>query len=160
VKIGIISDSHENMPAIAAAVKIFNEEAVEVVFHAGDIISPISHREFKKLKSRLIFTFGNNDGDREYLKEKFGGLAEFHDFYSGTVGGRKFFMTHCPDFVDHIASLGKYDVIIYGHTHRIDFRRAGNTLIINPGESGGWLSGKKTIVIMDTSDLSYRIREL
>jgi len=160
MKIGIISDTHENMPAIAAAVKIFNEEAVKIVFHAGDIISPITHKEFKELNCPLVFAFGNNDGDVEYLKEKFKGLARFHNFYSGVVGGRKIFMTHRPDFIEDIASDGKYDVVIYGHTHKIDIRKAASSLIINPGEAGGWLTGKKTVVILNTDDLSYRICEL
>ena len=36
MKIGIMSDSHDNMPKIAAAVKCFNEAGVEHVVHAGD----------------------------------------------------------------------------------------------------------------------------
>ncbi|MBA3066545.1 metallophosphoesterase [bacterium] len=160
MKIGIISDSHENMPAIAVAVKIFNNEKVKRVFHAGDIISPITHTEFKKLKCPLTAVFGNNDGEREYLKEKFKGLAEFYDFYSGECGGRRIFMVHVPDFVEEIAGRGNYDIVIYGHTHITDIRKSGATLIINPGECGSWLLGKKSVVILETKDLSYKLIDL
>ncbi|MCD6495052.1 metallophosphoesterase family protein, partial [Candidatus Bipolaricaulota bacterium] len=40
MKIGIISDTHDNMPKIAAAVRLFNEEHIDLVVHAGDFISP------------------------------------------------------------------------------------------------------------------------
>lgn len=148
------------MPAIAAAVEIFNSEKVEKVFHAGDIISPITHAEFKNLKCPMIAVFGNNDGERAYLREKFRGLAEFYDFYSGEAGGRRIFMVHVPDFVEDIAAKGNYDIVIYGHTHITDIRRTAGTLIINPGESGSWLLGKKTVVILETDDLSYRLIDL
>ena len=47
MKLGIISDSHENMPLIAKAVELFNHEEVDLVLHAGDFISPITAKEFK-----------------------------------------------------------------------------------------------------------------
>jgi len=35
MKIGIISDTHDNLPQIKKAVEIFNREKVELVLHAG-----------------------------------------------------------------------------------------------------------------------------
>jgi len=160
MKIGIISDSHENMTAISSAVRIFNEAGIKTLLHAGDIISPITYGEFSKLKCRMIAVFGNNDGDRSYLREKYSGKAEFYDFYTGVLGGKRFFMKHTAEFVDEIASSGGFDAVVYGHTHRVDIRKAGRTLIINPGESGGWLLGRKTAVMLETDDLSYKLIEL
>jgi len=51
-------------------------------------------------------------------------------------------------------------VIIYGHTHRTDLRKIGKTLIINPGECGGWLSGKSTIALLDLENLEAKIIKL
>ena len=39
--IGVIADTHENMPFIRKAVDYFNDKAVSLVLHAGDLISPI-----------------------------------------------------------------------------------------------------------------------
>ena len=58
MKIGIISDTHDNMPKIAAAARVFNEEKVDLVLHAGDIISPITANEFSALKAPFIGVFG------------------------------------------------------------------------------------------------------
>ena len=49
-KIGIMSDSHDNLPAIRAAVELFNREKVDLVIHAGDVGAPFTAREIKKLR--------------------------------------------------------------------------------------------------------------
>ncbi|HCL90984.1 MAG TPA: YfcE family phosphodiesterase, partial [Candidatus Atribacteria bacterium] len=49
MKIGIISDTHDNLPKIKKAVGIFNREKVELVLHAGDFVSPFTFLEFKNL---------------------------------------------------------------------------------------------------------------
>ncbi len=50
--IGIMSDSHDNLDAIRKAVKIFNNEDLDLVIHAGDLISPFTALEFRKLDTR------------------------------------------------------------------------------------------------------------
>ncbi|ODS31814.1 MAG: hypothetical protein SCARUB_03062 [Candidatus Scalindua rubra] len=42
MKIGIVADSHDNVPAIKKAVEYFNQSNVEFVIHAGDYIAPFS----------------------------------------------------------------------------------------------------------------------
>ena len=37
MKIGIIADTHDNLPAIRLAVDFFNKSDVDAVFHCGDI---------------------------------------------------------------------------------------------------------------------------
>ena len=58
-----------------------------------------------------------------------------------------------------IAKSGEYDVVIYGHTHEIDVRKEG-TLIVNPGETGGWTTGRSTVAIVDLDSLEAEIREI
>jgi predicted phosphodiesterase len=38
--IGLISDTHDNLPMIEKAVKKLNEENVALVLHAGDYVLP------------------------------------------------------------------------------------------------------------------------
>jgi hypothetical protein len=33
-------------------------------------------------------------------------------------------------------------------------------LLINPGECGGWLSGKSTVAILDTENLSAKVHDI
>lgn len=160
MKIGIISDSHDNMPMIARAVELFNREGVGRVLHAGDIISPITAKEFKNLKMGLIGVFGNNDGDKLFLRKRFAGIGDIHERkWEGDLGGKKVLLMHAPDMLKALEESGAYDIIVYGHMHEIVVRK-GSTLVVNPGECCGWITGKSTIAVLDTSSMSAEIREL
>lgn len=160
MKIGVMADSHENMPMIAKAVKLFNQEKVGLVLHAGDFISPITAKEFKKLKARLIGVFGNNDGDKLYLRHKFRKIGEIHpDTWEMEIKGKRIALMHQPRFLEALIASKRYDVIIYGHTHRVDIR-SGPPLVLNPGECGGWLTGKCTVGIIDLETMKADILSL
>ncbi len=161
MKIGIISDTHDNLPQIKKAVEIFNQEKVELVLHAGDFVSPFTFLEFKNLNCPLRGVFGNNDGDKLYLREKFKGIGEIIPApYETNIDHRNTIMLHKEKLIDALAESQKYDVILYGHTHRTDLRKIRKTLIVNPGECGGWLTGKSTIALLDLKTLEAKIIDL
>ncbi len=161
MKIGIISDTHDNLPQIKKAVEIFNQEKVELVLHAGDFVSPFTFLEFKNLNCPLKGVFGNNDGDELYLQEKFEGIGEIYPApYETIIDHKNIIMLHKEKLIDALTESQKYDVIIYGHTHRTDLHKIGKTLIINPGECGGWLTGKSTIALLDLTNLKAKIIDL
>ncbi len=71
MKIGLISDTHDNLSMVEKAIAKLNAEKVELVLHAGDSTSPVVIPKFKALNCRLVGVFGNNDGDHEFLKKRF-----------------------------------------------------------------------------------------
>ena len=77
--IGVISDTHDNLPMIEKAVKRLNEEKVELVLHAGDYVAPFVIPKFKALNCKLIGVFGNNDGDHELLRKRFSETSNCDD---------------------------------------------------------------------------------
>ena len=161
MKIGIISDTHDNLPQIKKAVKIFDQEKAELVLHAGDFVSPFTFLEFKNLNCPLKGVFGNNDGDKLYLREKFKEIGEIYPApYETNIDHKIIIMLHEEKLIDALAESQKYEIIIYGHTHRTDLRKIGKTLIINPGECGGWLTGKSTIALLNLENLEVRIINL
>lgn len=160
MKLGIIADSHENMPLIAKAVELFNRQEMDLVLHAGDFTSAITAKEFKKLKAKLIGVFGNNDGDKLLLQKRFQGIGELYDDYHELeIEGRKIVLMHQPKFLKALIISGKYDLIIYGHTHKVDIRE-GQPLVVNPGECGGWLTGRRTVAIVDLETMKVEIYDL
>ena len=161
MKIGIISDTHDNLPQIKKAVKLFDQEKAELVLHAGDFVSPFTFLEFKNLNCPLKGVFGNNDGDKLYLQEKFKEIGEIYPApYETNIDHKIIIMLHEEKLIDALAESQKYEIIIYGHTHRTDLRKIGKTLIINPGECGGWLTGKSTIALLNLENLEVRIINL
>ena len=53
--------------------------------------------------------------------------------------------------------IHQYNLIVYGHTHKAEIRREAGTLLINPGECGGWLSGRSTVVWVDLDKMKAQI---
>lgn len=159
--IGLISDSHDNLPAIAAAVSFFNRNKAALVLHAGDVISPFCARELKKLICPFAMVFGNNDGERAGWRKAAAGWADIHEQrYEATIDGCRLLMMHEPLELPALESSGLYDVIIYGHTHEAVTRTVGNTLVVNPGECGAWLSGKSTVALLQLPERSVHIEQL
>ena len=45
----------------------------------------------------------------------------------------------------------QFDVVCFGHNHRFEVGAQGRTLVINPGEIYGGLTGQSTFVVYDTA---------
>ncbi|MEM3760827.1 MAG: metallophosphoesterase [Candidatus Bathyarchaeia archaeon] len=153
--IGLMADTHDNLPMVDKAIKRLNEEKVELVLHAGDYVAPFVIPKFKELKAKLIGVFGNNDGDRELLKKRFRehkGLEIRGNFAEIKVDGLKVALLHGTEeeLLKALIESETFDVIVHGHTHKAETYRKGKTLIVNPGEVCGYLFGKSTIAIYDT----------
>ncbi len=160
MKLGIMTDSHDNVPMVRRAVELFNRRKVDLVIHAGDFIAPFAVAPLADLDCRVVAVFGNNDGEREVLARKFEAIGEVHPVLADTeIGGRRVAAMHYPELADPIAASGRYDLVIYGHTHEIDVRR-GETVMVNPGETGGWLTGRSTAAIVELERMEVEIVDL
>ena len=160
MRIGVMSDSHDNLTLMSRAVELFNREKVDLVLHAGDFVAGFTAARMRELDARLIGVFGNNDGDRRFLLLRYQDFAELHDeYYETELAGRKIVMMHQPKFLEALAASRHYDLIIYGHTHQVDVRQ-GSALVLNPGECGGWLTGKATVAIVDLESMKPDIISL
>jgi hypothetical protein len=156
MKIGLISDTHDNIDRIKQAIEIFNNLKVSLVIHAGDFTSPFSLIPFEDLKAEFVGIFGNNDGDKLLLSERSKGRIHRQPYKFG-YADKRIIVMHEPDIVDDLAASGHFDLIIYGHTHKAVVKNINNTLIVNPGEAGHWLYGKATIGVVDTTEMKAEI---
>jgi putative phosphoesterase len=154
--IGVISDTHDNMPQIREAVDLFNAKKVEHVIHAGDFTSPFTFRILGELHTGFTGIFGNNDGDKLLLNKMSGGRI-FPQPHTLELSGKKIIVIHEHHIADALADSGHYDIVIYGHTHKPVARKVGSTLVVNPGETGSWLYGKSTVAIVDLAGMEAEI---
>lgn len=158
--IGIMADSHDNKQGVLAAVRLFIDRQIGLLLHAGDYIAPFNAKWMAGLDVPMIGVFGNNDGEKFGLKAQFASLGDIHRApYPFEYGGKRFLMLHEPDEVDALAASGHYDVIVYGHTHEVDVRDSP-TLVINPGETGGWTTGRSTAAILDLETMAVEVVDL
>lgn len=158
--VGVIADTHDRLPLVDKAVKKLIEEKAELVLHAGDYVAPFVLPHFKSLNADLIGVLGNNDGDKELLKKQFASLgAELRGrFAEIVVDGVKVVMLHGDDesLLQSLINSDSYDVVVHGHTHRAKTYWKGETLVINPGEACGYLTGKPTIAVLNTATLDVQ----
>ncbi len=62
--LGILADSHDNVPAVRTIAGWFGEQGVEAVLHAGDFVAPFSLPPLAELGVPVHGVLGNNDGVR------------------------------------------------------------------------------------------------
>ncbi len=163
MKLGIISDSHDHRANVLKAVKVFNDEDVKCVIHAGDIISSVTANALSGVKgAKIVAVFGNCDGEKLLLRgviEELGG--EIHEEpYTFSLAGREIFVTHMPGAVEEVVVSEAYDLVVYGHTHVPDVRREGKTLVVNPGQTTDWFPKTPSVVVVETDDMSYKVLNL
>jgi putative phosphoesterase len=163
--IGLMGDTHDNLPMVDKAIARLNQEDLKLVLHTGDYVSGFVIPRFKALNARLVGVFGNNDGDHELLRKRFSenkNLEMRGSFAYIVVEGVRIALLHGSEeelLKALIESMG-FDVVVHGHFHKAEVVRRGKTLIVNPGEVCGYLGGKSTIAVLDTSRLDARIVEL
>jgi putative phosphoesterase len=164
MKIGVLSDTHDNLANVRRAVEAFAGAGVEALLHAGDFCSPFVLREFAPLAEmgvRMHAVFGNNDGDRVMLVRRGDGFCEFHDVSAVLeLGGRTIALTHFPDFAPALLASGAFDLVIHGHDHRIRVVEDGVRRLLNPGTCSGYGVTRATVAVVDTADLGVALVDL
>jgi putative phosphoesterase len=161
--IGLISDTHDNVPMIKRAIERLKEERVKLVLHAGDYISPFTAKPYSELGVPMIGVFGNNCAETEALKRVYAEVgADLRGYFAEIErGGLRIALTHghLKSEMDRAMS-GDYDVVVRGHVHRSSIREENGILVINPGEVCGYVSGSNTVAFLDTEKRFAWISEL
>lgn len=149
MKIGIISDSHDNLENLNKALTILNNKT-QVLIHCGDFCAPFIMAELAKFKGDVHCVFGNTDDRFTTPKMAQKNGINFHgDIAKLEINGKKILVNHYPDIARAFAFTGEYDAVFYGHNHTAKKENIKNTLLLNPGEIMG-KEGKPSLAIYDT----------
>ncbi len=153
MKVGIIADTHDNVPMIQKAMEMFKAHGVECMIHAGDYVAPFALKALLNDGIKLVGVYGNNDGEKQGLK---GLCGEVHEApFMFELEGRNVLITHHLDWVRESLKQ-KADIVIYGHTHEPEIND-GRPLLINPGECGGWLYDRPSVAVLDLETLEAHV---
>lgn len=160
MKLGVISDTHDHLPNVKKAISLFIQNKVAKIIHCGDIVAPFISRSLKdlhKVDIEMIGVFGNNDGERDHMNRLLGGLMTVKgDFIKMELGGKKIAIYHgtISPLLHALIECQQYDLVLTGHTHEIRIEKHNRTLLLNPGEACGYLSGKATCAIVNLDSLN------
>ena len=159
MKIGVVSDTHNNLKNIEIIINLFNDEKVSLVIHTGDISNANSLEKFSELKCELIGVYGNNDRNELGIKEV--ALKNNFNFQEPprklNLNHREIAIFHEPDNIDQFLLENKgINVVLFGHTHRYENNIKNEVLYFNPGESAGMQRGSNAIGILDLVNLEAK----
>lgn len=152
MKIGILSDTHNDQDNIQKAVTIFEMHQLERLVFCGDATTVESIEWFCKYP--LIYTFGNGDfatGEIKALLKAYNPSNFAGYVFNGELGGKKVGATHghLINFSDEMINSGKFDYVFLGHTHLRMDQKIGKTRLINPGALGGAHKQSRSVAILD-----------
>jgi putative phosphoesterase len=169
MKVCILSDSHDHIPLLDAAVAEAHAAGAEVVLHCGDVVAPSTLEGLGKHGLPVHVIHGNNTGDLYTLGRlaaRPGGLIHYHGMDAALeLGGRRIFLVHYPHYARAMAATGDWDLVCCGHSHKpaqeaLPNLRGRTTLLVNPGTVGGVGNAPATYVLGDLADMIFRLQRV
>ena len=134
MKIGILSDTHDQVERTSKAVAALIGAGAEALVHCGDLTCPAVVLECAARP--CYYVFGNNDFDHNILGRairRSGGVSLGR---GGEIAleGRRIAVTHGDSSAElrRLAALAP-DYLLFGHSHRKGDERRGPTRWVNPG---------------------------
>jgi putative phosphoesterase len=158
MRIGILSDTHDQLVLTRQAVDLLIREGAEALIHCGDMTGPDIVRACAKLP--CTFAFGNHDADNVPALERAivevggtcvasGGIVE--------LAGKRIAVLH--GHVGMKAMLARTpDYLVHGHSHIAANARIGVTRRICPGALDR--ADSLTVAILDTESGELRFLRL
>ncbi len=155
MKIGVMSDTHDNLSNLSVVLGTYRERHIDTVIHCGDLtgLDLVSHfRGF-----RVIYTVGNMDSLTGTIKKKLEKMNEDNfvgTVYQGKLGGISVAATHghIDGKVMELAQAGDVKWVFHGHTHEKRDEVVRGTRIVNPGALGGLGKGPRTFCVVDLAE--------
>lgn len=158
MKIGIISDTHDNLSNTIYCLEQLRNLGITTLIHCGDLTGPDLLAYFDGFK--VIYTFGNCDKAPGLIKAgltKLKGNSIAASSFDGKFNDRRILVFHgdIEGQVMEAVRLRCYDYIIHGHTHQHSDHRQLKSRIINPGALGGVYRERRSYCVLDleTDDL-------
>lgn len=159
MRIGVVSDTHNNIRSVKRIVELFNEARVDRVIHTGDITQVKIVELLSKLDAPLYGVYGNNDQAEipglELCMQKYG-----YQFMQPPLrldwAGRRIIVVHDPRDLEEI-DTNDFDVALHGHTHLQTVQFEGSRLVFNPGECAGMMQGHNSIGVVDLLAMQVEI---
>jgi putative phosphoesterase len=161
MRVGVFGDAHDHVDNVRRAIVVFNELHCDLVLFAGDFVSPLVLPPLRKLRCPLVACFGDNDGNQVGIAGgmRIVGTLAYPPVCVGLRDGCKILLTHQLE-----TARGHIDgchVVIWAHTHKPSIVRNGpGRLLLNPGETSGWVFRKPTIAWFDSASLDAEIIHL
>ena len=155
MRIGVVSDTHNNLRNVGRIVELFNAAAVDRVIHTGDITQAKTLDVFANLHAPMFGVFGNNDKERDALHAAV--LRHGFQFAEPPLElvwhERRILVVHDPLDFEGVLQRN-HQLALHGHTHLQRIEQRDQQLFFNPGECAGHMHGLNAVGIVDLDSLT------
>lgn len=164
MKIGIISDIHDNLWNLSAV--LASLRSTELLLCCGDLCSPFVIAQLANFSGHVHIVFGNNDADLYRITanaSKYPNIHLYGEWFESTYDGVQIGMNHFDYIARSAAQSGRFDLFCFGHNHEREISRSSGCLLVNPGPvmgakfTHGWQDVAPTFAIYDTAVQSARL---
>jgi uncharacterized protein len=169
MKVCILSDSHDHIALLDAAVAEAIAAGAEMILHCGDVVAPSTLTCLDRYGLPVHVIHGNNSGDL-YTLGRLANRAEntihYHGMDAGLeLGGRRIFLVHYPHYARALATTGDWDLVCCGHSHKVAIEavshiKGGITYLVNPGTIGGVGKAPATFILADLNLMTFESHEI
>lgn len=159
MKIGIVSDTHDNIPNIEKAINWLNKEKIKTLLHCGDI-STYETMEFisRKFSGKIVAVFGNMDFGKTDSWD-FSNVKVFPEIAKVEFDKIKIAFCHMPKKAKELAENREFNFVFYGHTHKPWEEKVGDCRLVNPGNMAG-IFYSPTFAVYDTKSDKLELKIL
>jgi hypothetical protein len=141
MRLALLSDIHDHVWHLRAALAHAQAQDCEQLLCCGDLCSPFVMAELiRGFGGGIHVVFGNNDADLFRITRialGAGARVQLHgemgDLPAEQMGGQRFGLVHYDTLAASMGASGLFDVLCFGHNHRLEVRQQGSTLLLNPG---------------------------
>jgi putative phosphoesterase len=163
MKLGVLSDTHENVNNLEVALEVYRQEGISQVIHCGDMTTAATAQRLEGFQ--VVYVDGNMD---QGVAEIYRTLRDLNPHsvvlptFEGDVEGISIGVTHGHDENElrRLVDSGKHQYVFHGHTHRRRDEMQGTTRIFNPGALGGLQFESRSYSIVDFAIGEIKLVEL
>lgn len=154
MKIGLVSDTHDEVPASLHDAL----EGVDEILHAGDVCGPEVLAEIETI-APVTAVHGNMD--RRPLADEIPPelLLDREGIRIALVHGHRLRQGRILDDLIEKYRVIRPDVVVFGHTHEPVSRKWEGTHYVNPGTAGG-VGNDPTCAILEVVDDWYEVEHV
>ena len=158
MRIGVVSDTHDNARNVERIVEVLRGAEVERLVHTGDVTRGRTLETLTRLGVPIFGVYGNND----VLRDEFDEVAVRHEIFFAEPpvefrwDGRNILVVHDPLDIEP-ALRDDHGLVLHGHNHRRVVDRTEDRLTFNPGECAGQMEGRNAVGVVDLATLEPEV---
>lgn len=153
MRIALISDIHDHRSKLKKALEGISD--ADLLICLGDLCSPFIIKDLGEgFSGPIHIVFGNNDGDLFRITQtakSFSHITLHGEIAELILDGKRIAITHFDTVARMLATSDSFDLICFGHNHTYEVREVGKTLLVNPGEIMGEISGTSSYAVYSTA---------